>query len=96
MPAPASAGSVTLTTSEVNLFYDDNGCTTFEVTVASGGGDGLINVRGLHESGEFFTVPAGESRAFRLSNLGIRRVTGKSSTGTAAITFGVLAKTVSS
>jgi len=87
----ATAGTDTLTTTEATFFADANGATSVLVKCTSG--TALINVPGLHASGEYFPIASGSEYTFRLNHLGIKKITGKTASGSAAITFGVLSKT---
>ena len=90
----ATAGSATVTTAETTIFEDSSGCTSFDVTVDSGSSNDVqVNVSGLHDSGEWFNIQVGDSRVFRLNNMGIRKVTAKGNGGSADIHYGVVAKT---
>jgi hypothetical protein len=90
----ATAGTVTVTVAGSDVYDDSKGCSTFLVHVLSGSANGaLVNIPGLHDSGEFLPIPAGSEQLFRLNHLGIRKVTVKGDGGNANINFGVVAKT---
>lgn len=88
----ASAGSVT-TTNETRLYDDVAGCKSFSVSVTSGStSDGLVNIPGLHEAGEYFPIAKGKDYVFTHGVIGIKRVYAKGSGGAATFNFGVVAR----
>ena len=92
----ASAGSASLADGVESSFFTSNGgATSVYVRVDSGSAVGaLINVPGLHASGEFFPMAVGDEHIFRLFDLGIKSIVGKGNGGIATITFGAVAKTI--
>lgn len=89
-----TAGSVTVNSTGEYVYDDPRGCTSFRVRVPSTAAvAALVNIPGLHDAGEFFTVPIGAEELFRLNNLGIRKVFIKGSGGNCTVLFGVLSMT---
>tara|TARA_A100000172_G_scaffold81106_1_gene72985 strand:- start:2315 stop:2602 length:288 start_codon:yes stop_codon:yes gene_type:complete len=87
----ATAGSENITSTGKNVYEDANGCTSFIVIVtAASSFDALVNIPGLHDSGEFFTVQPGTEYVFRLNHMGIKEVFVKGDSGTAAVIYGVV------
>jgi len=94
--ASALAGYALTTTEEAIFVASSDGgrCTEFFVHCRTGSANpALVNVPGLHVSGEFAGIPAGESVIFKLGTLGIARVNAKGSGGAATIDAGVSART---
>lgn len=94
----SAAFNQSITTDEVKIFDsddDEGACTSFFVHCTAGStAPVLVNVPGLHKSGDYAPVRQGETIIFRLGHLGIREVYAKTNSGTATVDYGVLAKTV--
>lgn len=54
----------------------------------------LVNIPGLHESGEWFEVQAGQFVEFRLNHSGIAALYMRTASGTATVSYGVTSKTL--
>ena len=90
----ATAGTATVTTAGTEVYNTDanQGCTVFLVHVLSTSSNGaLVNIPGLHASGEFFPIPVGGEYAFRQGHQNIDSVTVKGDGGNADINYGVIA-----
>ena len=90
----ASAQSVDSTGENIFDSSTDGGkCTTFVVKVDSGSANGvLVNIPGLHKSGEFYPIGVGGKEYFRLDYNAINTVFAKGDGGTATVSWGVIAR----
>jgi hypothetical protein len=89
-----TAGTATVDSAGTEIYDDSRGCTTFRVRVTSTSASAaLVNVRGLHDNGEFFTVAIGGEELFRLGDNDIKRVFVKGDGGDADVQYGVIART---
>ena len=86
----ATAGTVTLSTAEQTFYEDSAGATSVYVKALAA--NAQVRVPGLHAVGEWFPLPSEEPLVFTLQENGIRKILGKSSTGTPSIEFGAVAK----
>lgn len=91
----ATAGTEALITTSEEIFREeDRGCTSFMVHCLAGSSNAaLVNVPGLHASGEFFPIPKGSEYTFTLNKLGIKTVNAKGDGGAASINYGVVDRT---
>jgi len=90
----ATAGSTTVDATGENVYVDTDGCTTFMVRVpATSTQAALVNIPGLHASGDFFKVAKGKDVMFRLFHMGIKSVFVKGAGGNATVEYGVVVKT---
>jgi hypothetical protein len=90
----ATAGTATQTSTGSNVFEDTNGCTTFVVRCQSGAAnEALVNIPGLHDSGEFFQIEKDEEQVFRLNSNGIRSVFVKGNGGNTTVAYGIISRT---
>ncbi len=84
-----------VTTSEADLFNaeSDGGgpCTTFKV-VNQGATDMLVNIPGLHASGDWFPVAGGTGEYFACHSQDIRRVRAKTASGSTTAGGGIVVK----
>jgi hypothetical protein len=83
----ANAQSITSTSGTTIFDPSANGqCATIVIACESASTSPvLVNVAGLHTSGEFFKIEAGKDFAFRAGVNGIGIVTAKVASGTATI-----------
>lgn len=97
----SAASNQTITTSETTLFDPASSakkCTEFCVAVRSTASFPLlVNVVGLHESGEFMGIPAGASVTYRLGYNGLGKITAKGDGGSCdGVDYGVISKITNS
>lgn len=94
MASASAAAAQSVDTTGFNIFDNNGGkCTTIVVSVDSGSSYGaLVNIPGLHKSGEFFPIAAGSKEYFRLDYNGISTVFAKGNGGTATVSWGVIAR----
>jgi len=85
-----TAGTVVLTAAEATFFIGV--CTEFTCW-NDGAAVALINVLGLHDDDEWFSIPVDESQAFELPEMGLVQVKRKTGAGTASVRYGVTATT---
>ena len=87
----APAGNETINSTGKNVYEDANGCTSFIVICKSSSSyNALVNIPGLHDSAEFFTVQPGTEYVFRLNHMGIKEVFVKGDSGDADVIYGVV------
>ncbi len=85
-----ATGEVIYEASEEN----DSGATSYMLKVnADSENPALINIPGLHLTGEFFPLDIGESQVFRIGDLGIKEIFAKGNGGNAIVQGGIVAKT---
>lgn len=84
-----AANGQSITTSDTTVSIDP-ACTTFAVhCLTTSAAPVLVNVGGLHDSGEFARVNEGDTQLFRLAVGGISTVTLKTASGTATVDYWV-------
>lgn len=91
----ATAGSQQLTTADTIVFnanVDGGTCTIFWVYNEDPSDNVLVNVKNMHKTDEWITVPPGKELVFQHVPQGIGKVTAKAEANTPTIKFGVLAK----
>ena len=98
--AAGTGGTATLDTKGEYLFQlgatdgRDAACTTFRVCADSGNGANvLVLVTGLHDSGAEAVLGPGEEALYRNTEMAIREVFAKASSGTQTVRWGVRART---
>jgi hypothetical protein len=91
--AGPTAGTGTLTTIPSEFFTDQDGCTSLLVRCTAG--TAIIHVPGLHAAGEGVPIASGSEVIFRLNHMGMKGAVGWTTSGSATVEFGVVAKTVS-
>lgn len=82
-----TAGSVTVDTTGENVFNDSKGCQCIIISVPSTStSNALINIPGLHDSGDFFPVVKGKDYEFCVrGSIGIKTVFAKGDGGNATV-----------
>jgi hypothetical protein len=89
----ASAGHATITATSTEIYQDKKGCTSFFVQVLPDSSyPVLVQVLGLHDTGDWFPIPIGGSMVFRRGQQGITLVSAKGDGGSASINYGVVSK----
>lgn len=91
----ASAGTKTVDTTGELLYQDTalGGCRSFLVSVPlTSTSDALINISGLHESGEFLPIVKGKEYIFTHGKVGIKSVFAKGNGGNATVNYGIVEK----
>lgn len=90
-----AASAVSVPTDETTLYdaeTDGIYASSFYIDVSSGGDDCLLNVPGLHASGDWFRLSAGKSITFRLGSRGLAKVLAKAPSSTATVNYCIQAK----
>ena len=87
----ASAGSTSVTSTTM-IYSSVVGCAVFNVKCrAASAHTTWVNVDGVHVSGDWYHLDAGESAMFRKGFAGIHTVTVRGEGGTSSIYYGVVA-----
>lgn len=85
-----SAGRNAISTTEMEI-YDGN-CAAFFVGVPNSSTNGvLVNIPGIHDTGDWFPLGVGDGMVFRMGFRGIRTVVVKGDGGAATVNYGVVA-----
>jgi hypothetical protein len=90
----ATAGTVTVDATGLNVYRESRGCTTFAVFVkGTSSNPALVHIDGLHAENEFFPIEIGQLMTFRLGSMGIKKVFVKGDGGNAVINYGAVSGT---